>query len=88
MFGDKFPSTEGFIVDQSGKGKLFLGAIKEEGGIGNLFGDNKEDLFDINMTILFDKKGNFIGVKQGDILWKNGINKYQIIGIKRRISRI
>jgi hypothetical protein len=66
VFGDKFPSTEGFILDQSGKGKLFLGAIKEEGGLINLFGDNKEDLFKINMTITFDKNGNFTGVKQGD----------------------
>lgn len=38
--GDKFPSNEAFIHDQSGY-KLFLGARKDEGGVGDLFGGNK-----------------------------------------------
>jgi RHS repeat-associated protein len=59
--GDKFPSTEAFIQDQSGY-KLFLGARKEEGGVGDLFGDNKQFLFNVNMQIKFDNKGNFQGV--------------------------
>ena len=59
--GDKFPSTEAFIQDQSGF-KLFLGARKEEGGLGNLFGDNKEFLFNVDMQIKFDDDGNFQGV--------------------------
>lgn len=64
--GDKFPSTEAFITDQSGKTKLFLGAQMEQGGVVDLYGDNKEKLFNVNMQIQFDKKGNFTGVKQGD----------------------
>jgi RHS repeat-associated protein len=64
--GDKFPSTEAFISDQSGDTKLFLGAKKEEGGILDLYGDNKKSLFSVNMSVSFDGKGNFTGVKQGD----------------------
>jgi hypothetical protein len=64
--GDVFPSTEAFIVDQSGKTKVFLGARKETGGIGDLYGDNKKSLFKVNMNILFDKDGNFTGVRQDD----------------------
>jgi RHS repeat-associated protein len=64
--GDKFPSTEAFITDQSGKTQLFLGAKKEDGGVSDLFGDNKKDLFSVNMVVTFDAKGNFTGVKQGD----------------------
>jgi hypothetical protein len=59
--GDKFPSTEAFIEDQSGF-KLFLGARKEEGGLGDLFGDNKLFLFNVDMQIKFDDDGNFLGV--------------------------
>ncbi|RXK85817.1 RHS repeat domain-containing protein [Filimonas effusa] len=64
--GDKFPSTEAFITDQSGKTKLFLGAKMEQGGIADLYGDNKKPLFKVNMQIIFDSKGNFTGVQQGD----------------------
>jgi hypothetical protein len=64
--GDEFPSTEAFIVDQSGNSKLFLGARIETGGIGDLFGDNKEKLFKVNMQIQIDKVGNFTGVKEGN----------------------
>ncbi len=64
--GDQFPSTEAFILDQSGKTKLFLGAEKEQGGITDLFGDNKKTLFNVNMQVQFNEKGNFTGVKQGD----------------------
>jgi hypothetical protein len=63
--GDKFPSTEAFITDQSGKTKLFLGAQMEKGGVGDLYGDNKENLFKVNMQVKFDDKGNFTGVQQG-----------------------
>ncbi|MGQ3012587.1 MAG: RHS repeat-associated core domain-containing protein [Flavobacteriales bacterium] len=59
--GDKFPSTEAFIEDQSGF-KLFLGARKEEGGLNDLFGDNKKFLFNVDMQIKFDENGNFTGV--------------------------
>jgi RHS repeat-associated protein len=62
--GDKFPSTEAFIVDQSGKTKLFLGVKHEQGGVGDLYGDNKQDLFKVDMQVKFDKKGNFTGVIQ------------------------
>jgi RHS repeat-associated protein len=63
--GDIFPSTEAFIVDQSGNGKVFLGAQMEEGGITDLFGDNKKPLFKVNIQVTFDSKGNFTGVQQG-----------------------
>jgi hypothetical protein len=65
--GDVFPSTEAFISDQSGA-KLFLGARKETGGVGDLFGDNKKFLFTVDMQVKFDNKGNFTGVQQGDKL--------------------
>ncbi len=61
--GDAFPSTEAFIKDQSGK-ELFLGAKRENGGLWDLAGDNKKDLFKVNMKVQFDKKGNFTGVRQ------------------------
>lgn len=61
--GDKFPSTEAFVTDQSGKTKLFLGAQMENGGIGDLYGDNKKPLFNVNMHVKFDVKGNFTGVQ-------------------------
>ena len=67
--GDKFPSTEAFITDQSGKTKLFLGAQIEKGGVSDLYGDNKENLFKVNMQIKFDDKGNFTGVQQGKITY-------------------
>lgn len=63
--GDKFPSTEAFVTDQSGKTKLFLGAQMENGGIGDLYGDNKKPLFNVNMQVKFDGKGNFTGVQVG-----------------------
>ncbi len=67
--GDAFPSSEAYIDDQ-GKGKsqqrLLLGASQESGGILDLFGDNKESLFKVDMTVTFDNKGRFTGVKQGD----------------------
>ena len=64
--GDKFPSTEAFITDQSGKTKVFLGAQKEQGGLHNLIGENSNDLFNVNLQIQFDSNGNFTGVRQGD----------------------
>ena len=64
--GDQFPSTEAFITDQSGKTKLFLGAQMEQGGVGDLYGDNKQPLFNVNMQVNFDNKGNFTGVTQGN----------------------
>jgi hypothetical protein len=63
--GDQFPSTEAFVTDQSGKTKVFLGAQMEQGGVGDLYGDNKQPLFNVNMQVNFDNKGNFTGVTQG-----------------------
>ena len=63
--GDSFPSTEAFVVDQSGNTKVFLGAKKEAGGIHSLFRDNRKPMFDVNMKIMFDSDGNFTGVRQG-----------------------
>jgi RHS repeat-associated protein len=64
--GDAFPSTEAFITDQSGETNLLLGAHKEQGGIGKLFGENKRPTFSVNMQVNIDSKGNFTGVTQGD----------------------
>ncbi|WP_412560625.1 RHS repeat-associated core domain-containing protein [Winogradskyella sp. MIT101101] len=64
--GDAFPSTEAFITDQSGEGRLLLGAHKEQGGLGNLFGENKRPTFSVNMQVNIDSSGNFTGVTQGD----------------------
>lgn len=64
--GDAFPSTEAFITDQSGKTNLLLGAHKEQGGLPNLFGENKRPTFTVNMIINIDKNGNFVGVTQGN----------------------
>ena len=66
FFGDKFPSTEAFITDQSGESKVFLGAKKEDGSIADLFGDNKEKLFSVDIQVKFNENGNFIGVQQGN----------------------
>ena len=41
----------------------------EQGGVGDLYGDNNKPLFDVNMQVNFDKKGNFIGVTQGDKIY-------------------
>ena len=38
--GDQFPSTEAFVVAQSGKHKVLLGVKYEEGGVSDLAGDN------------------------------------------------
>lgn len=62
--GDFFPSTEAFISDQSGV-NLFLGANKEQGGLHSLFGENSNNLFNVDMQVQFDKNGNFTGVKSG-----------------------
>jgi len=63
--GDSFPSTEAFITDQSGV-NLFLGAKREQGGLHSLFGENNNNLINVDMKVLFDKNGNFTGVKNGD----------------------
>lgn len=63
--GDTYPSNESFVVDQSGRGKVFLGAKLEEGGPGDLYGDNKIQKYRIDMKINFDKKGNFTSVVSG-----------------------
>jgi len=43
-----------------------LGAKREEGGVADLVGDNKEALFKINIKVNFEKKGNFTGVISND----------------------
>ncbi len=61
--GDRFPSTEAFVVDQSGKNKVFLGAMFQKGSpFKDLFGDQRNDLIGISFQIKFDKKGNFTAV--------------------------
>ena len=39
-----------------------MGAKKEEGQEGDLFGENNLPLFKVDMQIKFDDKGNFSGV--------------------------
>jgi RHS repeat-associated protein len=63
--GDTFPSTEAFVIDQSGN-KLFLGAHKEQGSVLTLYGDSQTPIFNFDMQVKFDDKGNFTGVIQGD----------------------
>jgi RHS repeat-associated protein len=64
--GDRFPSTEAFIVDQSGKNKVFLGAKFQEGDpVKDLWGDQKNKLMNVDLQIKFDKKGNFTAVISG-----------------------
>ncbi len=67
FMGDNFPSTEAFIQDQSGS-RLFLGASKEKGNVLTLYGGADTNIFQVNMNVKFDKKGNFVGVRQGDKL--------------------
>jgi RHS repeat-associated protein len=65
--GDKFPSTEAFVSDQSGN-RVFLGAKFEEGDSLASKGrnlDNKAQLFKVDMKIRFDKNGNFKAVISG-----------------------
>jgi hypothetical protein len=62
--GDKYPSTEAFIVDQSGS-KVFLGAKYEEGDIRNARGQNRDPIFKVDLRIRFNDKGNFVAVTQG-----------------------
>lgn len=62
--GDAFPSTEAFITDQSGA-RLLLGAHKEKGGLGKLFGENNRPTFSVNMTVTLDNDGNFKEVTSG-----------------------
>ena len=71
LAGDGFPSTEAFVVDGSGKNKIFLGvgaakAGPNEGPFVTLAGDKKEKQFDINVRIAVDKNGNFTGVYSTD----------------------
>lgn len=61
LSGDQFPSSEAFVADQSGN-KVFLGARHEEGGVSDLAGDNKKSLFSVDLSIKFDRKGNFTAV--------------------------
>ncbi|WP_343319405.1 RHS repeat domain-containing protein [Sphingobacterium multivorum] len=64
FYGDDFPSTEAFVEDQSGN-RLFLGASKEEGNVLTLMGGADVNIFNVNMSVKFDKNGNFIGVRNG-----------------------
>lgn len=38
----------------------------EQGGVIDLYGDNNKPLFNVNIKVNFDKKGNFTGVTQGN----------------------
>jgi RHS repeat-associated protein len=74
LSGDGFPSSEAFVVDGTGKNKVFLGvsaaqAGPDKGPFRTLAGDKKEKQFDINVRIAVDKKGKFTGVYSTD---KNG----------------
>ncbi|MCS3556780.1 MULTISPECIES: RHS repeat domain-containing protein [unclassified Sphingobacterium] len=67
LAGDGFPSSEAFVVDGTGKNKVFLGvgaakAGSDKGPFWALLGDKREKQFDINLRIAVDKKGNFTGV--------------------------
>lgn len=64
--GDSYPSTEAFMQDASGKNGVFIGVSMEQGGLPDLYGDNRNTLINTSFQITTDGKGNFTGVKQGD----------------------
>jgi hypothetical protein len=71
LAGDGFPSSEAFVVDGTGKNKVFLGvgaakAGPDKGPFVTLAGDKKEKQFDINVRIAVDKRGRFTGVFSKD----------------------
>ena len=84
VYGDTFPSVEAFVTDQTGF-RLLLGARKEEGGVSDLFGDNKIHRFDFHLAIRYDENGKFTEVKgtspEGDIIrlspeeWNNYVKQ-------------
>ena len=65
--GDHFPSSEAFVVDQSGKNSVFIGVSGlGKGSLMNLFGDNYRDMSSANFNINIDGDGNFTGVSVGE----------------------
>jgi RHS repeat-associated protein len=70
--GDAFPNAEAFVTDNNGTA-VFLGTFESSAGpnVGpfvSLAGDNKSPMINVNMSILVDSKGSFVGVMQGDRL--------------------
>lgn len=64
--GDDFPSSEAFVVDQSGN-SVFIGVSSLSGNVlKSLWGDNYRDMIKQGLNISIDNKGNFTGVKVGD----------------------
>lgn len=64
--GDLFPSVEIVIINPSiGGTNILLGAHMEEGGILDLFLDNRHQLIDVDVDLILDGKGGFTGVREG-----------------------
>ena len=66
IVGDSYPSTEAFINDASGSCGVFIGVSQEQGGLLDLYGDNRNQLINTSFQVTTDGKGNFTGVNQGD----------------------
>jgi hypothetical protein len=71
LAGDGFPSSEAFVVDRTGKNKVFLGVGAAKAGptggpTWTLKSDKKEKQFDFNVRIAVDKEGEFKGVYSKD----------------------
>ncbi|MFL0095025.1 RHS repeat domain-containing protein [Tenacibaculum maritimum] len=62
IFGDKFPSNETFLTDQSGTG-VFLGVSGADGNpFTSLAGNNNRSMSSFTLAISFNKAGNISGV--------------------------
>lgn len=61
---------------------MLIGAHKEQGGLGKLFGENKRPTFNVNMMIEYDDNGIFTRVHEGgQDLYPNTMGKRSTIKI-------
>jgi RHS repeat-associated protein len=68
-YGDNFPNTEMFVADPSGQ-TVFIGVdVRASGQDANptiLIGGATENIINTTLSIKIDKKGNFVGIVQGN----------------------
>lgn len=66
--GDLFPSVEVIMVNPAFSGKnILLGAHMEEGGLPDLFFDNRRPLLNVDVDLVLDREGGFTEVRKGFI---------------------
>jgi hypothetical protein len=64
--GDKFPSAEAFITDQSGN-SVFIGVSSLSGDVlTSLWGKNYRNMIDASFNVTIDNQGTFTGVMVED----------------------